>query len=181
MLRTAAAVGVLLVVLGSAEATPVIEVGTHNLLPDRAGQVIRISVTGGDPVQGLELNAQIQDGSSGPIFEDADILTGTIFAGNNLGLFAGGYIDPRRLYVGLVTQTGSVDANGLIAILTVRTTGLYGGTYALSLTNSLEGTTNFAGAAASITEGTIVIVPEPAVLALLAAGAAVLQRRRGRK
>ena len=161
MRMTAAVLIVLLAAAGLAEATPAIDVGTHSLQADLPGQIIRILVTGSDPVQGLELNAQIEDTTSGPVFTDGDVLTDTIFAGNHLGLFAGSYIDPRRMYLGVVTETGTVAADGLLAMLTVDTTDVHGGLYRLSLTESIEGPTNFAGVAALLTDGWIDVRPTP--------------------
>src|SRR3989304_2976478 len=71
---------------------PVIEVGEHVLLPDQADQAIDIYVSGGDLVQGVNLNIQVADGGpeaggsiNGPVIQDLRILEGTIFAGNNTG------------------------------------------------------------------------------------------------
>jgi len=162
------------------QAAPVIDVGTHYLQRNLPGQEIEIRVTGGDPVQGLEFNVQIADATFGPIFEHADILGGTIFADNNRGLFEGSYIDPRRAYLGVVTHSGAVAAQGLLATLTIDTTAIRNGTFRLSLTQSIEGPTNFAGAEADITDGRIVIVPEPAAWWVLL-GAPPLWRRRRRR
>jgi len=151
---------VLLGLTAIAEAVPVIDVGIHRLRADLPEQVIEIFVTGGDQVQGLEFNAQIEDTTFGPTFEDADVLTGTIFADNNLGLFGGSYIDSRRMYLGVVTESGSVAAEGLLATLTVDTTDIHGGLYRLSLTESIEGPTNFAGIAANLTDGWIAVLPK---------------------
>jgi len=170
----------MLALVAPAGAGPSVNAGTHYLQPDLAGQTALIYVTGGQAVQGLEFCAQIEDATFGPLFEDGDILTGTIFAANNLGLYEGSYVDPRRMYLGVVTQTGTVAADGLLATLTIDTTGLIAGTYSLSLTNSLEGPTNFAGISADLLDGWIVIVPEPAVFPILCVFAtAWLGRRRG--
>lgn len=142
----------------SAWATPMVNVGTIVLAANKAGQAIEITVTGGDAVQGMELYAQIGNATSGPVVQSCDILTGTIFAGNNEGLFGGSYVMPRRLYQGVVTAGGDVPASGRIATLTVDTTGMFNGTYSLSLTNDLEQrSTNFAGIPASLTDGWIII------------------------
>ena len=178
---TASVLAVLFGLAAAAQAAPFIRVGTHYLQGDLPGQEIGISVTGGDPVQGLELNVQIEDATFGPMFEYVDVLNETIFTGNNRGLFEGSYIDPWRAYVGVVTRTGAVPAEGLIATLTMDTTGIHAGTYRLSLTRSIEGPTNFAGIDADITDGWIVIgtAPEPTACWILLGGLAALRRRPG--
>ena len=142
---------------GAAHAAPSITVGTHVLRPEWAGQIIELHVTGGDEVQGLELIAQIGDATAGPQFQDANILDGTIFDGNNPGLFGGSYVDPRQLYLGVVTTSGTVAADGLLATLTLDTHGAAEGQYALSLASSIEGATNFAGIAADLIDGWIIV------------------------
>ena len=79
-----------------AEAEPeglTISIGDHLLEPDRPDQQIAIVVAGGLPVQGVELNLQVADGGpelgglqDGPAIQDIDILNGTIFSSNNLGM-----------------------------------------------------------------------------------------------
>jgi hypothetical protein len=175
--------GVLALAAGWVGAAPIIDVGTHEVIaaPSRA---IPIRVTGGQPVQGLELMVQIEDRSFGPLLETADILTGTIFAGNNTGIDGGSYVDNRWLYVGTTTRPDTtVTADGLLATIYVDTTGL-SGSYRLRLINEQENeATNFAGVEAEITDGWIVIVPEPTSLAVMAAAGvagAVCRRRRSR-
>ena len=160
-------------------APPAIEAGTHWLIPDQPGQEIEVYVTGGDAVQGLEFCVRIGGGTAGPLIENIDILNGTVFADNNQGLYPGKYIDPRQAYLGTVTQDGTVAAAGLLAVLTLDTTGLWDGQYSLSLLDTVEGPTNFAGIAADIADG-LLIAPEPASLVLLAcgAGSVILGKRR---
>jgi len=164
-----------------------INVGSWSLLPDTPGQTIPIYVTGGALVQGLEFNVQIADGASGPVLQDVDILNGTIFEPSNDGIFPGSYLLPHLAYQGTTTIQGLdvgygpslVCADGLLATLTIDTTGIFEGSYALLLSDTLEGTTNFAGIPVDITNGTI-IVPEPLTLGLVLFGSAGLLRRRAR-
>lgn len=158
------------------EAKPSIVVGTHYLNVNQAGQTIPIYVSGGDEVQGLEFNVCIGGGTQGPIFEDVDILTGTIFEGNNTGINPGSYINPRCAYQGTTTSSGTVVADGLLATLTIDTTGLFSGEYTLSLINTPEGKTNFAGVDVDIVDG-LIVVPEPASLMILLVGSSLLIRR----
>jgi hypothetical protein len=171
-------------------STPTIVVGTYYLQENQAGQTIEIYVTGGDDVQGLEFNVQIGGGTAGPTFEDVDILSsgsGTIFESNNTGINPGSYVNPWYAYMGTTTSSGFVSADGLLAILTVDTTGLYDGEeYSLSLINSPEGRTNFAGVYTDILEegegkGTIKIIPEPTTMMIILAGSGLLIRRRRNK
>ncbi len=176
----------IIVVLGlsavaMAQAQPNISLETYYLQPNQAGQTVSINVTGAAPVEGLELNARIGGGTSGPIFEHVDILTETIFASNNTGIFGAGYIHPRDAYLGTTTLSGYASTDGLLATLTIDTTGLFDGQYGLSLINTLEGRTNFAGVYTDITDGSIVIVPEPTSLMIILAGSGLLIRRRRNK
>jgi len=176
----------IIVVLGLstvAVALPNINVGTHYVLPNQAGQTISIYVTGAALVQGLEFNVQIGGGTSGPTFQNVDILTGTIFAGalNNTGINIASYIHPRNAYQGTTTPgSTTVSTNGLLATLTIDTTGLYSGEYSLSLINTDEGRTNFAGVYTDITDGSLVI-PEPTSLLIILASSGLLIRRRRNK
>ncbi|MEX0939256.1 MAG: hypothetical protein WDZ59_15445 [Pirellulales bacterium] len=120
-------------VFGFREAT--IDVGTHELLPNTPGQEIQIYVRGGSMVQGVQIRAYITDGVSDPYalyldpseiprFQDADILTDTSFAESNTG--------QRGNVVSNVAEAGTTTActacivlpDGLLATLTVDTTGI---------------------------------------------------------
>ena len=168
-----------------AAAQPVVDAGTHELQPDQPGQQIELLVTGGQPVAGLEFYAQLPSGADGPCFQAADVLTGTIFEGNHdQDPFAGwqSYVHSHDLYVGVATQAGTVSAAGRIVTLTVDTTGIENGTFLLQLCNDVEeAQTNFAGTEALLSDGTLVVVPEPITLALLAGGGVALLRRRRRR
>jgi len=192
--RTVKVLLCILVVLGVSAgawaAPPSIVVETYELQPNQAGQTIRIYVTGGDDVQGLEFNVRIGGGTSGPTFEDVDILStgsGTIFDGKSTGVNVGSYIDSWDAYQGTTASTappltGYVPADGLLAILTVDTTGLYDGeSYSLSLIDTREGKTNFAGVDIDITDGQINIIPEPTSMMIILAGSGLLIRRRRNK
>lgn len=167
-------------------AKPNITAGTFYLQPNQAAQQIEIYVSGGDLVQGLEFNMKIADGLSGPLIEGVDILTGTIFASSNKGIFPGSYLMPRTAYQGTTAidtldigyGAGKVKAAGLLATLTLDTTGLFTGQYALSFSN-IEGNTTFADIPADITNG-LIVVPEPASLAAILIGGVMLAKRRKR-
>ncbi len=150
----------ILLTAACARAAPSVDAGDHYILPGTSGTTISIYVASNPAVQvqGLELYAQIGDGTSGPVFQDADVLTGTIFDGNNPGLFPGSYVLDRHLYQGVVTQSGTVAADGLLATLTIDTTGVTHGRFDLLLSNDLENSqTNFAGVPAVLTNGKIIV------------------------
>ncbi len=114
---------------------PVITVGDHVLYPDMAGQEIEIYVTGGQEVAGLNLYLEMGDG--GPTIEDLNILNGTIFADNNNGQFGVENPDltPRDEWRTTTTTIalGPIAADGLLATVTIDTTGLTSGTWSLTL------------------------------------------------
>jgi hypothetical protein len=148
-----------LAVAGSALATnPSIDVGKLPLTPESTAWEY-IYVTGGQEVQGLEFNVNLTDGASGPFLSGSgvDILTGTIFAANNTGEFPGSYKDWWTAYKGTVTSSGTVSADGLLARLFIASYEVPIGSYPISLTNTPEGPTNFAGVPADITNGTVVV------------------------
>lgn len=144
-------------------ADPVIVVGTHRLAPDTAGQRVRVYVRGGSPVQGLNLNAQVADGGAaaggqvaGPSITAVDLTTGTIFAGNAVGPDDPGSL-PQLAMRTITTASGTVVADGLLATLTLDTTGFTNGVYRLALGATANGFTDFAGLPASITDGWLVV------------------------
>ncbi|HUT58008.1 MAG TPA: hypothetical protein VNA25_09190 [Phycisphaerae bacterium] len=114
----------------------VINVDDHGLLPNTPGQVINISVTGGEQVNGLQFNLQVADGGpenggsiDGPVITNVDILTGTIFDGNNWGDLGWGPIPgpgPAQLWESwTLTASDTVPAAGLLAKVTFDTTGFF--------------------------------------------------------
>jgi len=157
MARFTIGVAVALCVASAVSAQPVINVGNLYAPAGELQAWNRIMVSGGDEVQGLEFNIQI-DSSSTPLLDSIDILNGTIFDGNNDGLFPGSYVDDYWAYQGVVTNSGTVTADGLLAtVVFAAPSTSVGMTFAVSLTNTPEGPTNFAGISADITDGQLVI------------------------
>jgi MYXO-CTERM domain-containing protein len=170
--------------------------GPRQLLPDTPGQQIEIYVTGGAPVEGLNFNVQVADGfpDSGPGFPgliDGPNITavnitgpGTVFSASNQGMST---IRNDEQVWSVSTTTiapATVNAAGLLGIVTVSTVGWFSGTWDFALQSTQEGATDFAGIGATITDGSITVVPEPssqlAVALLLLGGAWFWRRRRHR-
>ncbi len=183
------------VVAPAAWAEIIINVGRHQLLADTVAQEIELFVqaTEGEQVQGLNLNVQIADGGpdaggqeTGPLITDIDIVTGTIFGANFTEVVnpeAQANLNFKQFEIRTTTTgQGRVFANGLLATLTIDTTGFFEGSFALRLSDTLNGATDFAGVAVTVTDGTIDVgapIPEPTSWAILLAGTLIgLTRRR---
>jgi hypothetical protein len=159
-------------------ATPVIVVGEHELLADTADQLIEIMVSGGDSVQGLNLRLQVADGGThpdaggsidGPKISNIDLVSGTIFDGNNTG--QNGLLSLPQVWVqSITTANGMVAADGMLATVMIDTTGFMDGEFDLRVGETLDGATDFAGVPVDITDGSIRIVPEPASFLGMLAG-----------
>lgn len=153
-----------------------IDVGRHQLAPHTPGQVIEITVSGGEQVAGVNLFAQVGDGGpelqdfgmdpgqDGPSISALDLVTGTIFANAN----APQDIQPSVPQVAIasveLTEPNTfAEANGVVAKLTIDTRGFGGGSWPLLLSNVLPGLaggpfeTDFAGQPIQIVNGSIVI------------------------
>lgn len=176
----------------AASTGAVITIGSTPLLPNSPGQSVQIFVSGGNLVEGVNLNVQLADGGPGvggleeaPRITSVDLLSGTIFAGN---VFGGVPMDPgsfpQLAIRSLLTDFGSVPASGLLATLTIDTTGFFVGQWSLSLSGTLNGDTNFLDVPAEVINGTITIsravVPEPGLtgVTLLLSAGVLLRRQR---
>ena len=156
-------------------ANPAITVGNNVLLPNRPGQTVQLFATGGQQVPGLDLFAWIagggtaNGGTAGPVITNVNLTTGTIFSSNNGGQ-RNITATPTQAYSGyVITNSGTVAANGLIATPTIDTTGFNGGgIYPLKLNNSggTAGTfstdfgadANFDPIPATITNGNLIVL-----------------------
>ncbi len=185
---------VLTALASTAMADLVIMVGDYDLLPGTAGQEVQIFVTGGDEVQGMNFYVQIADGGPGvadagfipqpgilgPTITKLDVITGTPFDGKHTGSLAeipalqfaldsittaAQIVDPETQ----ITETSLVAMDGLLATITIDTTGFdtIGQSWELRLANTLGGdfveTTEFIDAEnnilqPNITNGSIRIV-----------------------
>lgn len=166
---------VVLFAAASSEAIT-ITVGDHTLAANTPGQQVQIMVSGGEQVSGLNLQVQVGDGGpeladfglapgvDGPAITAVDLTTGTIFAGVSEDEYSetGPRIPQYVCYSLAMTETGaSVPATGLLATLTIDTTGFQGGTWDLRLGNVLPElgpyNSDFAPTPATILNGSISI------------------------
>lgn len=169
----------LLAASSPAIAAPVIDVGTHYLLPGSV-KTIAIGVSGGDLVEGLNFYVQVGDGGSAnsgydtkPTITGIDIIgSGTLFSQSNRGseqASLGGLIwsDWTITQIDSITNTGvKLAATGTLAYVTINTADTTSGdSYSLSLTNVADKyfypysyNTNFGDVTPTITNGQIVIV-----------------------
>jgi len=146
-----------------------IVIGSYVLQPNTPGQQIPIYVSGEWPVAGLNFNIQVGEARltstvpSAPVIERADILTGTIFAANHTGLRTGVpaqgdvLVVPQHEYQATTTASGTVIAEGLLATVTIDTTGFHAGSWSLVMSSTVNGPTDFAGVAATIVDGSIIL------------------------
>lgn len=159
--------------------------GNYELRENTSGQWIEIIVSGGAPVAGCNFNAQIGDGGPpGPIITGVDLegsaANPTIFFGNSEPQNDLGSVPQLAMY-SIITDSGTIFAEGVLARLEIDTTGFFGDrTWPLALGATLNGPTDFAGLSADITDGGIHI-PEPASLALLLLGGSAVFARRTRR
>ena len=128
---------------------PTIDVGNFALLPNTPNQEIEIFVRGAHPVSGFDLYAIIGDGGpertsldlepgvDGPAITSIDLKTGTIFANSPDNARDLGSLPQIANWTISLADGGSIEADGLLATITVDTTGFLEGTWDLSLTNVL--------------------------------------------
>lgn len=168
-----------------------VEILNNNVLP---GDVVTvaINVTGGEPVNGVDLLLFVGDG--GPNFGgvtdpatapriiagDATV-PGSIFGDNNSGnvylnLDLGFGPEPLVAVVNTTTNVGTVPAEGLVALFTLDTSGAAPGDYVISL--NYDNTFIGSQPLEALLPATLVVLPEPAAGLLLLAGLPMLRRRR---
>ncbi len=197
---------VCILLTSSALGTPIISIGTYEMSNLNQEYRIPIAVSSGahERIEGMNLAVQIGDGGlanggkdTTPRITGIDIVgPGTVFNASNWGstpIYLGvGQENQPPYLIGraeTVTASGDLDANGVLAYLTVNPEGAaIGSSYRISLqnvgANNANGpwSTDFAGIPASFTanDGWIVIVPEPSigVLLLAAVGTLLFTRKR---
>lgn len=185
-----------------APAVLFIDVGTHVLTPNTATpQFIDLFVenSGGSVrVSSFDLLLQIGDGlGTTPFIDSVDVVTGTIFQGNNSGVLE--IKNPQSVYYGVAKgssgagPTISSESRTKIATIGIKTTGYSGGTLPLDIWGFQELFTSFYSddglfepIPAELMNGFIqVAVPEPGEWAALTGaglfGLALWRRRSARK
>lgn len=185
-----------------------IDLGTHNVLPNTPGQIVDVMITGNpsavENIIGFDFFLQIEDGLSGPIITDLQLIApGTFLENVDLSFGPNPFADDaptnRKWEDSVVVDADFNSGAGFVTIpdiatilakVVIDTTGVAPGTYDFlgSVTigpNTF--TSDFTDTQANplntlIINGTITIpsnvIPEPASLGLLALVAPALIRRR---
>ncbi len=135
------------------DGAPVIDLGEIMLLPDTPGQVFAIDVKGGHEIQGAVLNIQIEGGYpdvpgsdvDGPNITNVELAAaGTVFG--NVPNSGNNFIATREQMwvVGTSATDGTVVADGVLAYVTIDTSGWFGGDgpWQLRLADTFNGDTN---------------------------------------
>lgn len=186
------------VVVGALAATDagaaVINVGSNTVPQNATSAQVNISVTGGDAVTGFNLAAVLGNGTAAgaePTFTSVSFAGGTIWdaAANTVtgGPVAGAPQDAQASVVFNSAGT-STAANGLLVKLFINTTGFApGSTFPLRLGSNEIGNSTFipSGTGGTVTptivNGTITVVPEPAVAGVAGLASLGLLARRHRR
>jgi hypothetical protein len=161
-------------------------VGTPwSLQPSKSGQQVMVYVSGGESVAGFTFDVSIGDGGVavggsdvGPRITNIDLKgAGMVFAGGDQSTPNIPGSDAMYANTTVTALSGTVPATGLLATLTIDTTGFNtpGQSWALAMDyNAPTPDTNFTLAGGSsvlyptISNGELRIVPEPGTLVLLA-------------
>jgi hypothetical protein len=143
-----------------------IHVGDWLIPAGETAWTIPISATGGDRVDGINFNIQIEDGQNpsadpGPVLKSLDILNGTIFDGKNTGSWDNNALDGIAWDWTETNPNEIVHADGIIGHVTVNTVDCPNGTWDLIMSDTLNGPTDFAGMPAAIVDGTITVSQRP--------------------
>jgi len=172
-----------------------IDVGDHYLSPGIPGQTIEIYASGGETADSVNFPVVVADGYpgatsggtfypfgsiDGPNLTSVDLVSsGTVFGDVSGGSYQDNNAVGEQLVIADVGVNGTQNAtvNGLLAVLTVDTTGWNAGDgpWDLSL-DSFAGAVEFFGPSpitTTITNGRIFLTPEPGVWAQLVGLAAM--------
>ena len=135
-----------LITAASVSGEIMVEVGSHELLPDTADQQIEVFVTGDERVAGVNFRLQVNDGATGPAITDIDMETGTIFESarpfSSLVVFPD-LPTPQMAEAGVLAGVGDVIPDGLLATVTISTVGFESGSFSLILDPLDLGPTEF--------------------------------------
>jgi hypothetical protein len=168
-----------------AGAATTINVGSYLLLPNTPDQVIQIPVSGSDLAPGADLAVQVGDGgpelanyglppgTPGPAISQIDFGAGTIFSVPGAQQFTSSGNIPQVWFTNVVlgNSPANVMANGMLANLTINTTGFSNGSFGLLLKNVVPGLLAPNGYSTDLTDqvpnltinnGSITIIPATA-------------------
>ncbi len=165
------AMAILLLSVHPVAADLVVNAGNWYLQPNTADQEILINISGGDAVTNAVVMAEIVGSSPLPGFTNGSIVDGTIFESNNSGAPDTAFLS-QLAYLSAAAKTDTtVDGDGVLAKLIVSTIGVTSGSFALNLMDTTWGDT-FVGTddplvGVTYNAGSISIVPEPGMLAML--------------
>jgi hypothetical protein len=181
-----------------AQAAVTVTVGNHNLVPETAGQIvdILIAATEGEGLNSMDLSL-IENNlvAGGPVITAIDLVSAATIWGASPSTQFGG-VDPptsTEIFNSVAVNSTSTDvsANGILARLTVDTTGTAVGSYALEINRqdgSIGPTTMFAVGGEifpTYINGSLNVVPEPSSIVMgmfaVAGLACVAIRRRARR
>lgn len=166
-------------------ANVTVSVGPHIVQAGKTNETVTLLVTSGDMVDALNISAQIGIWDSGdlyvatgPIITRMELVSGTIVDGAIDPAFAQSTMLASRLWTNSFLADNAVAANGVLATLTLDTTGLSSGIYELRLMQTTNGDSDFGITSAMITNGSVeVAVPEPSCIGVLALAGLALGRR----
>lgn len=139
MLQVCVMVGVIAALSAGEAATSVITVPSAQLAANTPNQTVTLTVSGGASVAGMNLVMMIGNGSVGPKVTNVNLRQGTIWGANAVATNSGSM--PQLVSWNVVTESGAVEANGVLAILTIDTTNVPAGTYPVALTATVDGVT----------------------------------------
>ncbi|MHB0960645.1 MAG: PEP-CTERM sorting domain-containing protein [Pirellulaceae bacterium] len=170
-----------------------IEVGSHDLLPDTPLQSVSIYATAeaSELVTGFNLRMRIGDGHPDvgggdlpePVLQDVDFSGGVwdAFPFTVVGGPVVGYPMYAQASVLFNDSGQSISPNGLVATLIVDTTGFAGGSFSLDLFDILEigEDSNFQGTGGTtipieIVNGQLNVVPEPSAFTIFFLGGSAM-------
>jgi hypothetical protein len=192
--RVFLALGIVCCLSAVARADYSINVGSHTYPQNSGIQTIDVNVDSSaitdPPVQGVDFRAEVLPG--GPILTGGAIVGDPLLLFDaNFGAVADGSNFTTLVDLGTTTSSGFIFlalGPNLLGRLTIDTTGVAPGTYALVMSNTGAGVTDFGTIPIAVQDGNIIIeggpvIPEPSsiVLGLFAVaglGAVAIRKRR---